>query len=100
MDGLEKDAEEEIKNMLEEMEEFFAPMIEILDPFINPELPSTEEEAAPVDPKAAGGKAAPPKKDDKKAAAKGGKGAAGFSFVVCFLAWTGTALGNFSRILF
>lgn len=74
--NLERDSNEEIAKLIEQMEAFFEPITSMLDPIINPALdePAGEEEGAAP---AKAGKA-DAKKDDKKAAkapAKGGKGA-------------------------
>lgn len=74
--ALEKDSNEEIIKLLEQLEAFFGPITEHLEPIINPDLDLPEEEAEAAQAPAKG--KADPKKDDKKggkAPAKG-KGAA------------------------
>lgn len=81
LDNLERDSEVEINKLVEQMEAFFQPVTEVLDPLINPTSAEEDEEGE------GGGQAAPakggkgdPKKDDKKGGAKppakGAKGAA------------------------
>ena len=81
LENLERDSNEEIKKLLEQMEAFFRPVTQELEPLINPQTAHDAEDGADAAAQAApakGGKA-DGKKDDKKAAkppAKGGKGGA------------------------
>lgn len=81
LENLERDSNEEINKLLEQMEAFFKPITQELEPLIHPQSMQDAEEgadAAAAAP-AKGGAKADPKKDDKKAAkppAKGGKGGA------------------------
>mmetsp|Transcript_23218 Transcript_23218/g.22770 ORF Transcript_23218/g.22770 Transcript_23218/m.22770 type:complete len:220 (+) Transcript_23218:2026-2685(+) len=79
LDNLEKEGEDEINVMMRDLEAFFYPLTEALDPLINPVLKSEEEDLA-VQQQNVGGKA-PPKKEEKKAppakAAPKGKPGAG-----------------------
>lgn len=75
--NLERDSNEEINKLLEQLEAFFEPITSQLDPIINPPSEALDEEAEAA-AQAAPAKAAKqdPKKDDKKGKppAKGAKG--------------------------
>lgn len=80
LDNLEKDSDVEITKLVEQMEAFFQPVTEVLDPLINPKVTLEDEEGADAAQAAPAKGKADPKKDDKKGGAKappkGGKGAA------------------------
>jgi len=84
--NLERDSNQEITKLIEQLEAFFEPITAQLEPLINP---ATEGEADPDAGLAAsptkGGKA-DPKKDDKKGkpAAKPGKGGAGDAVLAAY----------------
>ena len=87
--NLERDANEEITKLIEQLEAFFEPITSQLEPLINPVVDGmmdgaeTVAQAAPTK----GGKA-DPKKDDKKAkpaaAAKGAKGGAADALLAAY----------------
>lgn len=70
--ALEKDSNEEIIKLLEQLEAFFGPITEHLEPIINPDLDLPEEEAEAAQAPAKG--KGDPKKDDKKGAKAPAKG--------------------------
>ena len=74
--NLEKDSNDEISKLVEQLEAFFESMSSELDPIINPKIEVVEGEENQAEKDAP--KKVDPKKDDKKAAkgapAKGGKG--------------------------
>ena len=80
---MERDSNEEITKMLDQLEAFFEPITQQLEPIINPVIRNINEEdedpASATPAGAAKGKAADPKKDDKKKDAKAppAKGAKG-----------------------
>jgi len=78
--NLERDSNEEIKKLLEQMEAFFKPITQELEPLVNPAGDVEDEEGGDGQAQAAPAKAGKgdAKKDDKKAKppAKGGKGGA------------------------
>lgn len=80
--ALEKDSNEEITKLIEQLEAFFEPVTAALEPIINPAGADHVDDAGQENAAPAKGGKVDPKKDDKKAAAKGappkgGKAAAG-----------------------
>jgi hypothetical protein len=71
--ALEKDSNEEITKLLEQLEAFFEPISKDLDGIINPVFDAPEDDADAAQAPAKGGKA-DAKKDDKKAAKPPAKG--------------------------
>jgi hypothetical protein len=70
--ALEKDSNEEIVKLLEQLEAFFEPITQQLEPIINPDLDAPEEEGDAAQAPAKG--KADAKKEDKKAAKAPAKG--------------------------
>ena len=85
--NLERDANEEITKLIEQLEAFFEPITSQLEPLINPAVEGMADEAEAVAQAApAKGGKADPKKDDKKAKAppKGGKGGAADALLAAY----------------